>query len=271
MLYGTRVDADTGVQEEEMKERFNWVHTGGPFGDATDNYVIEFDKPLKVSEFIEYVRSLKEYAHFMFDNVYPEECELDKDGSDIKPCPEKYLDREIESIDVNGGWWNFGYKVKLVPETDNRKNLTVTEKTVTSDNYILLRLSAEATVGYKAEFFHFDSMRKLTLCIDRNAYDRILACVTETEDGVVPFYELTLRQKREQWEWGIGTKIEFSAIRKTREVPVPVVKGISEEMYILDVFKHAFPEKAKEIELERNRSAYMCMLMNGMMPRMEVL
>lgn len=100
-----------------MNERFRWVHTGGPFGDATDNYVIEFDKPLKVSEFIEYVRSQKEWAHFYFDNVYPWECEIHKDGSDIKPCPEKYLGREIESIHVNCGWENYGYDISLVKET----------------------------------------------------------------------------------------------------------------------------------------------------------
>ena len=101
-----------------MKGRFNWIHTGGPFGDATDNYIIEFDKPLKVSEFIEYVRSQKEWAHFYFDNVYPWECELHRDGRDIKPCPEKYLDREIESIDANGGWGNYGYDIKLVAKEE---------------------------------------------------------------------------------------------------------------------------------------------------------
>ena len=256
-----------------MKERFNWIHTGGPFGDATENYTIEFDKPLKVSEFIEYVRSQKEWAHFMFDDVYPYECEIHKDGSDIKPCPEKYLDREIESIDVNGGWGNYGYKVKLVAkeEADDRKNLTVTEKIVTSDNYILLRLFADTTAGYRAEFFHFYSMRKLTLCINRDVYNKILAYATETKNGVVPFYEVTIKQKREQWEWGIGMEVEFVAISKTKEVSVPIEKGLDEDGYILTVFKHAFPEKAKKIELERNWSSYMCMLANGMMPRMEVL
>ena len=46
---------------------------------------------------------------------------MHRDGRDIKPCPEKYLDREIESIDVNGGWGNYGYDIRLVPEEEQPK------------------------------------------------------------------------------------------------------------------------------------------------------
>lgn len=109
-----------------MNERFRWVHTGGPFGDATDNYVIEFDKPLKVSEFIEYLRGRGEWGNIIFDGPkWPYECEIHQNGTDIKPCPEEYLDREIDKIFVNGGWGNNGYDIRLMEKTLPARTETV--------------------------------------------------------------------------------------------------------------------------------------------------
>jgi len=147
---------------------------------------------------------------------------------------------------------------------DERKNLVVIEKTVKAKDCILLNLSADLVMGYRVEFFNFNSMSRISYNITKKIHDEIREFVLEHKDGVVYFYDLTLNQKKEQWEWGISIIHELLALEKTGEVTIPVEKTMTQDEFIMRVFMAKYPEKAKEMGLDRHFHYYVECLKAGM-------
>ena len=148
---------------------------------------------------------------------------------------------------------------------DDRKNLVVTEKIVKAKDCILLNLSADLVMGYRVEFFNYSSMNRVSYNITKKIHDEIREFVLEHKDGVVYFYDLTLNQKKEQWEWGISIFHDFLSLEKTGEVTIPVDKTMTQDEFIMRVFMAKYPEKAKEMEIDRHFGYFVNCLKAGML------
>ena len=152
---------------------------------------------------------------------------------------------------------------------EDRKNLVVTEKTVKAKDCILLNLSADLVMGYRVEFFNYNSMSRASYNITKKIHDEIREFVLEEhkdgKNGVVYFYDLTLNQKKEQWEWGIFIIHEMLSLEKTGEVTIPVDKTMTQDEFIMRVFMAKYPEKAKEMELDRHFGYFVDCLKAGIL------
>lgn len=107
-----------------MKNNFQLIHTGGPYGDCTDDYEASFDKPFKVKDFLSIVEAQKEewgsiqfivphfYGYFTVDYKHGV---IDYTGFD-KFSGRKNKDlfnAKIKEITANGGWSLMQYRVTL--------------------------------------------------------------------------------------------------------------------------------------------------------------
>ena len=101
------------------------IETGGPYGDCTSDFVVKFDRPYTIGEFIKEI--YEEDTNGAWGRVRVLNGREWWDGIDIcsyrsgkweTPCPPEYLDRVIESASCNGGWslLNFYVTLKEVPE-----------------------------------------------------------------------------------------------------------------------------------------------------------
>ena len=93
---------------------FKFKRTGGPFGDCTCNYDIEFDRPYTVAEFINEVLTERSdewgYIRVVTGNSRYEgpKCEY-RYGKLLSTLPEEYLDKHIAVCEANGGWTAMTY------------------------------------------------------------------------------------------------------------------------------------------------------------------
>lgn len=127
-------------------QKIKLVHTGGPFGDCTDNYDVEFPKEWSVREFIMYIVreysvdkgewgsfsiSCREYSHqpileYRRGSVSLYEWSVKLLGEErVKELHDialdilhKKQDARIMRITANGGWSNMSYDLYLREDTD---------------------------------------------------------------------------------------------------------------------------------------------------------
>ena len=104
------------------KDDIKFIFTEGPYGDDTSQYDLEFSIPLKVSDFIGYIKEFlpKEFGFIYFDyytgdnkKPYPYKC-----GRFEYDIPSEIMERNVEKIRGSGGWGSMDYYVYLFPESD---------------------------------------------------------------------------------------------------------------------------------------------------------
>lgn len=95
-----------------------WHHAGGPYGDETSRYDLEFIKPYTVQELIDEV--LKDVREWGYIGIYTEGttfgepvCEYSH-GKLITPnLPDEYLNKKIVKCKASGGWTRMDYLIYL--------------------------------------------------------------------------------------------------------------------------------------------------------------
>lgn len=102
------------------------IETGGPYGDCTSDFVVEFDHPYTIGKFIKEI--YEKDTNGAWGHVRVLNGREWWDGIDIclyrygkweKPCPPEYLDRVIESATCNGGWSLLNFYVTLKEVSEN--------------------------------------------------------------------------------------------------------------------------------------------------------
>lgn len=106
-----------------MKNNFQLIHTGGPYGDCTSDYETSFDKPFKVKDFLSIVEAQKEEwgsIRFILPHIWSFEVEYSHGIIDYTDF-DKFSGRKnkdlfnakIKKITANGGWSLMQYRVTL--------------------------------------------------------------------------------------------------------------------------------------------------------------
>ena len=97
--------------------RFVDAHPGQMSSDCTSSYIIEFEKPMTLEQFVNIVFEEKpnEWGSFNVSNQlsddyleYPYER-----GKLSHKIPVKFLDRKIKNVWANGGWSRMDYNIRL--------------------------------------------------------------------------------------------------------------------------------------------------------------
>lgn len=125
--------------------QIKFVHTGGPFGDATDNYDVEFPTGWTVRDFIRYIvtdysinscniwgsfsvsgrgYSNKPISEYNRGVLYQYEWSSEYFGPELarklreqsKKTLEEVLDVKLVRVTANGGWSNMGYNLYIEEE-----------------------------------------------------------------------------------------------------------------------------------------------------------
>lgn len=96
---------------------FKLKHVGGPYGDATSNYEIIFEREYTVREFVEEIlKNQNEWGYFsIVTKAHPfgiEKSEF-RYGKLVSKFSEETLHRKIKSVHANGGWSSMSYYITL--------------------------------------------------------------------------------------------------------------------------------------------------------------
>lgn len=101
------------------------IKTGGPYIDCTSNFIVKFDHPYTIGEFIKEV--YEENTDGAWGHIRVTNGRESWFGTDIcfyrygkweKPCPAEYLDRVIKSATCNGGYSLLNFYVTLTEEVE---------------------------------------------------------------------------------------------------------------------------------------------------------
>lgn len=101
------------------------IHSGGPYGDCTSRYDVEFDKPTTVREFINEVLNnnpISDHEWGTIDiackgGIYGRPtCGYRHNKLTTEPLPEEYMDKVITYCTAHGGWSLMNYTIYLEKE-----------------------------------------------------------------------------------------------------------------------------------------------------------
>lgn len=96
---------------------FDFKCTGGPFGDCTSNYEIEFSREFTVREFVnEVIKNKDEWGDFHIvtkGKPFGIEKSEYRHGKILSSFSEEILDRKIKFVRANGGWSLMSYYITL--------------------------------------------------------------------------------------------------------------------------------------------------------------
>ena len=97
--------------------RFVDAHPEQMSSDCTSTYIIEFEKPMTLKQFVNIVFEERpnEWGYFNVHNQLSDDY-LDypyERGKLSRKIPVKFLDRKIENVWANGGWSSMDYYIRL--------------------------------------------------------------------------------------------------------------------------------------------------------------